>query len=163
MSYMDELSRKIGYETYTLYLRSDHWKEFCRGVKAVKCYICDDHRWLQVHHMIYERLGSELATDVVTVCKDCHAYIHGQVRKRKLDLSNAHIILKERGWIPFRKVRNKCKSAAGMCRTCGKKAKIGRKYCVKHRWDGQIKNLQRANASRKRKSVKNSAYKRNDV
>jgi 5-methylcytosine-specific restriction endonuclease McrA len=43
---------------------------------AHKCENCGEPYGLQVHHLTYERLGRELDTDLVVLCRQCHANEH---------------------------------------------------------------------------------------
>lgn len=64
---------------YREYLRSDHWIKFKHGYSRKyknECYLCGDTQWLELHHVTYERLGKELQTDVVYLCRDCHELVH---------------------------------------------------------------------------------------
>ena len=75
---LDELRRM----SYREYLRSPEW----RGTRAAAleraghcCSLDVTHTdGLEVHHRTYERLGCELATDVVVLCHACHALHHKQ-------------------------------------------------------------------------------------
>jgi hypothetical protein len=69
----------LGYTSYDAYLFSEHWAE----VKAAaheragrKCQICGSTQRLNVHHNTYTRIGEELPTDVVVLCKKCHEKFH---------------------------------------------------------------------------------------
>jgi len=90
MSKLDILSRALGYANYEAYLVSDHWLTFSNKVRMKFCYVCDGEHILQVHHLTYERLGKELPTDVITVCKGCHNQIHERVRNKQASLETAH-------------------------------------------------------------------------
>jgi 5-methylcytosine-specific restriction endonuclease McrA len=68
------------------YLWSPHWRAFRKlaldeqrqrlGLNI--CDYCENTSELQVHHLTYERLGSERLEDVSIVCKDCHDQFHGR-------------------------------------------------------------------------------------
>lgn len=62
-------------------LASEHWRRLrdkvarrCGGV----CEGCGDRPARHLHHLTYERLGSELLLDVAYVCVQCHELIHGR-------------------------------------------------------------------------------------
>lgn len=39
------------------------------------------HGNIQVHHLIYERLGRELFSDLIVVCDECHETLHAFISK----------------------------------------------------------------------------------
>jgi hypothetical protein len=93
MYYLDHLAQKIGYSSYEEYLSGEHWKEFSKQVRTKSCYCCRARcTRLSVHHITYDRLGSELPADVITVCDECHEKIHEIARKGE-PLRNAHNVL----------------------------------------------------------------------
>lgn len=69
-------------ESYAAYLQTEHWKAK-RGealrVAGDKCQVCASVEQLEVHHNDYSRLGGELRTDLVVLCRDCHELFHGKV------------------------------------------------------------------------------------
>lgn len=70
---------------YEEYLRSDLWKEIRTRViaRAVGlCEICKENSVEEVHHMTYERIGSEVLEDLLGVCSICHKIIHEMVVRR---------------------------------------------------------------------------------
>ena len=92
--YLDYLSNKAGYKSYSEYLKGEHWTIFSGGMRKKFCFCCEDkENRLQVHHITYERLGQELPNDVITVCDSCHVCIH-ELTKNKTPLDKAHIIQK---------------------------------------------------------------------
>lgn len=93
--YMDKLARSIGFDSYSRYLDSKHWKSFSNKARKTRCFCCLSDRNLHVHHITYERLGKEWLTDVVTVCSECHTTIHKMVKGR-VALGIAHFRLKIR-------------------------------------------------------------------
>lgn len=71
---------------YQDYLASDKWREFSTDAKVStggRCQGCDKQTWnLSVHHLTYERLGNERASDVWVVCYRCHLRFHRHHKKR---------------------------------------------------------------------------------
>ena len=65
---------------YSLYLSSTHWKSIRKEALSranYKCSSCSARDCiLEVHHNTYERLGRELQTDLIVLCKPCHKRIH---------------------------------------------------------------------------------------
>jgi len=41
-----------------------------------QCELCEERESLQVHHKTYERYGQELLTDLIALCRECHARHH---------------------------------------------------------------------------------------
>lgn len=80
-------------EEYDRYLENQHWQDFRKLVLQKQrnedghnhCQSCSGRTRLQVHHRTYERLGREVPSDVVVLCKPCHDKLHmrdEQSRKR---------------------------------------------------------------------------------
>jgi hypothetical protein len=75
-------ARALGFRTYQDYLKSDHWRKFkrlCRRKKKpFECVICKglESGAMVLHHVTYERLGSESIDDVVLLCGRCHDLLH---------------------------------------------------------------------------------------
>ncbi len=64
---------------YKEYLDSEDWKKL--KSKIIKrdggvCQGCFESRPLDVHHLTYDRIGEELGTDLVSLCRYCHDKIH---------------------------------------------------------------------------------------
>ena len=95
-----------GYESYSQYLRSKHWKAFRAENKGDSCFCCGSDSRLTLHHLTYDRLGAELPSDVETICSPCHTEIHRLVENEEVFLSWAHEYLKGRvaknGWKPVK-------------------------------------------------------------
>lgn len=73
-------------ERYKLYLKSRHWFEKKNAVKkrdGFACRICHQKSrqpgQLHVHHLTYDRWGSESLDDLVTLCVPCHKMLHGRL------------------------------------------------------------------------------------
>lgn len=62
------------------YLKSDQWDVKRKAILKRDSYTCQACNTsgvpLEVHHISYSRLGSELPSDLVSVCRDCHQTIH---------------------------------------------------------------------------------------
>lgn len=65
---------------YKEYLVTEHWKEVRnRALKRAnyKCQLCNDGKsWLNVHHRTYIRRGEEYNSDLIVLCRACHAKFH---------------------------------------------------------------------------------------
>ena len=72
-------SRVLNYRDY---LSNEHWQN--RRVRALelagyRCQQCGIGGCrLEVHHRNYDRLWHELDSDLIVLCSNCHAQIHGQ-------------------------------------------------------------------------------------
>lgn len=74
----EELKPQLKKE-YSIYLRSEKWKEIrnkiisrCKNI----CEVCESAPAEQVHHLTYVRLGNEELNDLLGVCGECHELIH---------------------------------------------------------------------------------------
>lgn len=67
---------------YNRFLKSDTWKHIRAQRIALdngRCVYCMSSENIQVHHKTYIRsMGEELSEDLETVCRQCHAIIHGK-------------------------------------------------------------------------------------
>lgn len=64
---------------YKEYLQSEHWKETRRQAlkrAGFKCQLCNQGGMLDVHHRTYERRGEEKNSDLIVLCRPCHAKFH---------------------------------------------------------------------------------------
>lgn len=81
------LERK-GYKSYREYLRSPHWLDTRRAYYASelpqRC-MCGEAD-IDLHHMTYERIGSEELTDLVPLCRRCHQMVHALERRGVITL-----------------------------------------------------------------------------
>jgi hypothetical protein len=75
--------------TYPKYLLSPHWRQFRKDYLKNHprvCLVCPSRR-VQFHHLTYERLGHERASDVVLLCPKHHRATHNHqkaIRRRFL-------------------------------------------------------------------------------
>ena len=60
------------------YLHTPHWAALRAAVlkRDPVCVGCDQVEAEHAHHLTYARLGCELLTDLVGMCRDCHARVH---------------------------------------------------------------------------------------
>lgn len=66
------------------YLKTREWK--VKRNRALiqagnRCQVCASTYRLEVHHRTYERLGDELLSDLVVLCRSCHQHYHGILPK----------------------------------------------------------------------------------
>jgi len=63
---------------YEDYLRSPRWVAMSRDVRRFRreCEKCSFPYELNVHHRTYERLGHERMSDLIVLCRSCHARTH---------------------------------------------------------------------------------------
>jgi hypothetical protein len=68
--------------TYNDYLRTPEWRRTRAAALLRAGYCCSlditHSDGLDVHHNNYERLGAELAGDLVVLCRSCHRLHHGE-------------------------------------------------------------------------------------
>lgn len=66
---------------YEAYLVSDRWAERrAATIQAANgiCQCCEHFPATQAHHLTYERIGNEHASDLMAVCSFCHDLLHGK-------------------------------------------------------------------------------------
>lgn len=66
------------------YLKTREWKvKRNRALiqAGTRCQVCASTHPLEVHHRTYERLGIELLSDLVVLCRSCHRHYHGILPK----------------------------------------------------------------------------------
>lgn len=66
--------------SYAEYLQTDHWQSIRAAAlrrARWRCQLCNRATSLDVHHRTYERRGCELLSDVIALCRPCHATHHG--------------------------------------------------------------------------------------
>ena len=68
--------------TYSAYLHSSHWKKtrsLALQHAGYKCQACSTKEdILDVHHNSYDRLGHEDPSDLIVLCRKCHAKVHNK-------------------------------------------------------------------------------------
>lgn len=77
--FIDSYKRENKKIEYQEYLNSPHWKE--TRLKALKragnrCQLCSSTKYLNVHHNTYKNIGHEDLSDLVVLCRKCHAKFH---------------------------------------------------------------------------------------
>lgn len=76
---------------YHRYMASREWalkRQEIRARSAQKCERCKRREMTSVHHLTYERLGRELLSDLLAVCKPCHEWLSG---KSDIDPAEAEV------------------------------------------------------------------------
>lgn len=66
---------------YGEYLRTQHWNAVRLAAlrrARWRCQVCNVSGRLDVHHRTYENRGDEQASDVIALCRSCHARHHGK-------------------------------------------------------------------------------------
>jgi hypothetical protein len=69
------------YPTYADYLKSEDWQRAKKRHLAARvvpdvCFGCGGERAV-FHHLTYDRVGRELPTDILPLCRLCHETVHG--------------------------------------------------------------------------------------
>jgi len=71
---------------YDKYIDSEDWRDTAEDAKqraGYRCQLCNtSYKPLEVHHLTYVRLGEELPSDLLVVCRDCHRKLHDKSAKR---------------------------------------------------------------------------------
>lgn len=99
------MGHNLDYEAYRKYIDSIEWKnkaKFIRSLDKNTCQICNfklraygivhlrpDAKYLEVHHLTYDRLFKERLTDLVTLCQACHDDISRLKKIQKATLNEA--------------------------------------------------------------------------
>lgn len=68
---------------YHEYVRTAEWSAKAEAAKEAagwRCQICNAEGDLDAHHRTYERLGHEMPSDLIALCRDCHALFHEHSR-----------------------------------------------------------------------------------
>jgi 5-methylcytosine-specific restriction endonuclease McrA len=69
---------------YAKYLLTTQWTKKRQAAlrrAGSRCQICNAEKRLDVHHRTYDRLGAEVAADLIVLCRACHKLFH---QKRRL-------------------------------------------------------------------------------
>ncbi len=67
------------YQKWHDYLSSAEWEEIKNQrlkIDNFKCVICKSKDKLYCHHLTYGRIFEEKLTDLITLCLNCHRWIH---------------------------------------------------------------------------------------
>ncbi len=76
---------------YEAYIRSAAWRE-CPArreelaLSGGRCRLCGrgaPEVRIEVHHRDYRRLGRERKADLCTLCRECHGFVTGELRRRR--------------------------------------------------------------------------------
>lgn len=68
-------------QEYSSYLQTEEWRNLRHKVLNRDNFVCQScliKKATQVHHLTYERIYSECAFDLVSICEECHGKIHGK-------------------------------------------------------------------------------------
>ena len=69
---------------YREYLRSAVWRwraDACKRRYGYRCALCNVIGPLNAHHRTYERLGFEMSSDLIALCRYCHAKHHDKLAR----------------------------------------------------------------------------------
>lgn len=76
---------RISKERHSSYIGSSKWQEVkSRYYKSklwtkllgMECYCCQQKKPCDLHHKTYKRFENEKLSDLVAICRDCHAEVH---------------------------------------------------------------------------------------
>lgn len=77
-------------EKYDDYLLTKHWRNKRKLIIAERHGVCqkckkkiEEKGKIHIHHLTYERIGDELAEDLMLLCEDCHHKIHNKGKSKK--------------------------------------------------------------------------------
>jgi hypothetical protein len=72
---------------YGAYMRSDDWKakraRYFASDYPNSCYCCASIGAVDLHHMTYKRLGHELLSDLLPICRNCHEELHTRLKNAR--------------------------------------------------------------------------------
>lgn len=81
---------ELGFDDYSHYLDSPRWQETRARYLAADpgewCRVCHATTDLELHHKTYDRIGEELVTDLMLLCKWCHEAVHELERQGEMGL-----------------------------------------------------------------------------
>lgn len=91
--------QELGFASYAEYLDSPHWRKlrvrFAASDQPQDC-MCGETERLQLHHMTYERVGAEELSDLMWLCKTCHAMVHVLEERGEIGLDLAGLVSEQR-------------------------------------------------------------------
>jgi 5-methylcytosine-specific restriction endonuclease McrA len=80
---IQELKKLPVKTSYIEYLESANWKKLREKVlerDGHRCAKCGKPDRLQAHHRTYDRVREENLDDLITLCRTCHAAVHGKIQ-----------------------------------------------------------------------------------
>lgn len=90
--------KELGFNNYKEYLNSKYWREAKKRYNKAKfpnrCLSGCSGRY-ELHHRSYVRLGRELPTDLVPLCRKCHEKVHDYHNYNNTQLQHTGIALKK--------------------------------------------------------------------
>lgn len=69
---------------YPEYLRSQHWRTVKQRAlyrAGFQCKACEGAQQLDVHHLTYKRRAREAESDLIVLCRGCHAKAHEMLQR----------------------------------------------------------------------------------
>src|SRR5574337_534896 len=66
---------------YLTYLKTPGWQAKRKRTLEFygrRCAVCYKGGLVDIHHRTYNRLGNELDTDLIVLCRECHKLFHGK-------------------------------------------------------------------------------------
>jgi len=74
--------KKLGFNSYKDYLKSDRWKKLKRKYLR-ECVVCGKRA--ELHHRTYKRIGKEGKRDLISLCRQHHYFTHFEINKELTD------------------------------------------------------------------------------
>ena len=98
----DKWMKRLGFKTYSNYLKSDTWRRIRKEAlekRKYKCFFCDGFA-TEVHHLRYTRpvlmgLGKHYLGGLIIACRDCHQMISDFAKKNKIHEARAFQLYNE--------------------------------------------------------------------
>ena len=95
---------KVTPELQEAYYKTEHWRKVSRERKLLDnwaCRQCFTDRKLETHHWRYRLFKEDVREDLITLCVECHAFVHDVIKgscvhfPRSVDESIARRIMEE--------------------------------------------------------------------
>lgn len=95
---LDAVARRAGYDSYSRYMTSDHWRSFSKSYREsglpIRCIACSYPNY-ELHHLRYDCLGKETLGDVMPLCQRCHDEAHEMMRIKEIPNYQTHLALQK--------------------------------------------------------------------
>lgn len=150
-------------EKYDDYLLTKHWRSKRKEIIAERSGVCQKCKIkipegkMHVHHLTYERIGDELATDLMLLCEDCHNAIHRRGKKKASPKSGGKTKKKSCQNCKYSQIMKYKNSRRVLY--CNVKVCECSDVCNKHKW-GEVKKMPKDKKNQKNKPKKQKCQKK---